>query len=162
MRWWGTTWYNVTVMHISTVIGGKARHHIRRRPYFVWVRALCTVQVRIWNLNNAHGLLADTMLHGNMHRREHQELCSRANPDGDREQVFIKIKTTGTTNKPSRQRQGKVRIPSLPKRWPYRDARTKTCMIEYLWSVWKSFSRVLSRAFDLLYISKVYFWLLFT
>ena len=41
------------------------------------------------------------MLHGNMHRREHQELCSRANPDGDRGQVFIKIETTGTTNKPS-------------------------------------------------------------
>ena len=28
MRWRGTTWYNVTVMHISTVIGGKARYHI--------------------------------------------------------------------------------------------------------------------------------------
>ena len=69
---------------------------------------------------------ADTMLHGNMHRREHQELCSRPNPDGDREQVFIKIETTGTTNKPSRHGQDKVRIPSLPKRWPYRDARTKT------------------------------------
>ena len=69
---------------------------------------------------------ADTMLHGNMHRREHQELCSRANPDGDRGQVFIKIETTRTTNKPSRQGQDQVRIPSLPKRWPYRDARTKT------------------------------------
>jgi hypothetical protein len=30
MRWRGTTGYNVTVVHISTVIGGKARYHIRR------------------------------------------------------------------------------------------------------------------------------------
>ena len=56
MRWRGTSQYNVTVMRISTVIGGKARYHIRRWPYVVWVRALCTVQVRIWTLNNAHGL----------------------------------------------------------------------------------------------------------
>jgi hypothetical protein len=50
----------------------------------------------------------------------------QSNPDGDWEQVFIKIETTGTTNKPSRQGQDKGRVPSLPKRWPYRDARTKT------------------------------------
>ena len=25
MRWLGTTWYNIIVMHITTVIGGKAR-----------------------------------------------------------------------------------------------------------------------------------------
>jgi len=56
MRWRGTTWYNVTVMHISTVIGGKARYHIRRWPYVVWVSAVCTVYVRIWTLTNAHGL----------------------------------------------------------------------------------------------------------
>ena len=43
-------------MHISTVIGGKARYHIRRWPYVVWVRAVCTVHVRIWTLINAHGL----------------------------------------------------------------------------------------------------------
>ena len=56
MRWRGTTWYNVTVRHISTVIGGKARYHIRRWPYVVWVRALCTVQVITLNFNSAHGL----------------------------------------------------------------------------------------------------------
>ena len=56
MRWRGTTWYNVTVMHISTVIGGKARYHIRRWPYVVWVKAVCTVQVRVWTLIDAHGL----------------------------------------------------------------------------------------------------------
>ena len=43
MRWRGTTWYNVTVMHIRTVIGGKARYHVRRWPYVVWVSAVCTV-----------------------------------------------------------------------------------------------------------------------
>jgi hypothetical protein len=69
---------------------------------------------------------ADTMPHGNMHRREHQELCSRANPDGDREHVFIPVEITGTTNKPSGQGQDKGRVPPPPKMQPYRDARTKT------------------------------------
>ena len=69
---------------------------------------------------------ADTMPHGSMHRREHQESCSRANPDGDREQVFITVEITGTTNTPSGQGQDKGRVPPLPKRRPYRDARAKT------------------------------------
>ena len=30
MRWRGTIRYNVTVMRIGTVIGGKARYHYRR------------------------------------------------------------------------------------------------------------------------------------
>ena len=53
---------------------------------------------------------ADTMPHGNMHRREHQESCSRANPDGDREQVFINVEITGTPSTPSGNGHGKGRV----------------------------------------------------
>ena len=56
MRWRGTTWYNIIVMHISAVIGGKARYHIRCRPCVDWVSAVCSVHARIWTLTNAHGL----------------------------------------------------------------------------------------------------------
>jgi hypothetical protein len=40
---------------------------------------------------------ADTMPHGNMQRREHQEFCSRRHPDGDRGPVFINAEITGIT-----------------------------------------------------------------
>jgi len=56
MRWRGTTGYNIIVMHISAVIGGKARYHIRCRPCVDWVSAVCSVHARIWTLTNAHGL----------------------------------------------------------------------------------------------------------
>ena len=56
MRWRGTIWYSVTVMRISTVTGGKAGYHIRRWPYVVWVRTLCTVQVRTRTFSSAQGL----------------------------------------------------------------------------------------------------------
>ena len=50
MRWRGTTGYNIIVMHISAVIGGKARYHIRCRPCVDWVSAVCSVHARIWTL----------------------------------------------------------------------------------------------------------------
>ena len=31
-------------------------NRIRRCPYVVWLRALCTVQVRTWTFSSAHGL----------------------------------------------------------------------------------------------------------
>ena len=67
MGWRGTIRYSVTVMRISTVTGGKAGYHIRRYPYFVWLRALCTVQVRSWTFSSALGLFVLTNCYKTYH-----------------------------------------------------------------------------------------------